>query len=209
MQYGHKGPEARESCRLFIGTSDCRSFEREKRILLATQRFRYCHQCGDHTALLSEGRTPPSVMPIDSPRESASGGNENSTGDSLVRRLEGLPWGRRRRPKRPLAHDSRILLALACLPFLPAAPTPRASLPTFPDKTAATTTTNNRPTTIHRAGASSLSLFPMNVVVVLGAAFLGCCCLWVVGRDTEGVFPFVGSRQLWLFGELTTWLTVG
>jgi len=25
MQYGHKGPEARESCRLFIGTSDCHS----------------------------------------------------------------------------------------------------------------------------------------------------------------------------------------
>jgi len=117
MQYGHKGPEARKSCRLFIGTSGCRSSH------IVSALFGNCHQCGDHTALLSEGRTPPSVMPIDSPRESASGGNENSTGDPLVRRLEGLPWGRRRRPKRPLAHDSRILLALACLPFLPTAPT--------------------------------------------------------------------------------------
>lgn len=143
MQYGHKGPEARKSCRLFIGTSDCRSSFVVTRPLsgkkAASSTFGgnvdNCHQCGDHTALLSEGRTPPSVMPIDSPRESASGGNENSTGDSLVRRLEGLPWGRRRRPKRPLAHDSRILLALACLPFLPAAPTlspaqtPRVSPP--------------------------------------------------------------------------------
>jgi hypothetical protein len=60
-------------------------------------------------------------MPIYSPHESASGGNENSTGDSLVRCLEGLPW-RCRHHQRPLAHDSRILLALACLPFLPTAP---------------------------------------------------------------------------------------
>lgn len=28
MQYGHKGPEARKSCRLFIGTSDCHSVVR-------------------------------------------------------------------------------------------------------------------------------------------------------------------------------------
>ena len=28
MQYGHKGPEARGSCRLFIGASDCHSVVR-------------------------------------------------------------------------------------------------------------------------------------------------------------------------------------
>jgi hypothetical protein len=31
MQYGHKGPEARESYRLFIGTSDCHSVVRSNR----------------------------------------------------------------------------------------------------------------------------------------------------------------------------------
>ena len=55
------------------------------------------HQRGDHAALLSEGHTPPSVMPIDSPHGSASGGNENSTGGPLVRRLRGCLAGRRRR----------------------------------------------------------------------------------------------------------------
>lgn len=50
------------------------------------------HRCGDHTALLSGGLTPPSVMPIDSPHESASGGNENSSGDPLSRGLHGFAW---------------------------------------------------------------------------------------------------------------------
>jgi len=106
MQYGHKGPEARESCRLFIGTSDCHSIAVATaktlsllRVVIAgrASSLGNCHQCGDHTALLSEGHTPPSVMPIYSPHESASGGNENSTGDSLVRCLEGLPWRCRHR----------------------------------------------------------------------------------------------------------------
>jgi len=73
MQYGHKGPEAQRSCRLFIGTSDCHSvclhgtaFGQQGSLLFAF-KVNY-HQCGDHTALLSEGHTPPSVMPIYSPR---------------------------------------------------------------------------------------------------------------------------------------------
>lgn len=130
--------------------------------------FGNCHQCGGHTALLSEGHTPPSVMPIYSPHGSASGGNENSTGDSLVRCLEGLPWGVAT-AKRPLAHDSRILLALACLPFLPAAP-------------------SDRP----RTGEGALSLM----------------CPWGLPARARSNLA-EGSRQLWLFGELTTWLTVG
>ena len=44
-------------------------------------------------ALLGGGRTPPSVMPIDSPHEPASGGNENSPGGAL--------------PRSPLARRSR------------------------------------------------------------------------------------------------------
>jgi len=112
MQYGHKGPVRHNipaGCSLEPVTAT-----RRHRISLGNS-----HQCGGHTALLREGHTPPSVMPIYSPHESASGGNENSPGDSLVRSLEGLPYGCHHHPTEPLAHDSGILLALACLPFLP------------------------------------------------------------------------------------------
>lgn len=45
------------------------------------ERESRAHQCRGSTALPGGGRTPPLVMPISSPREPASGGNENS------------PWG--------------------------------------------------------------------------------------------------------------------
>jgi len=35
MQYGHKGPEAQRSCRLFIGTSDCHSGRSQQLFSLA------------------------------------------------------------------------------------------------------------------------------------------------------------------------------
>ena len=101
MQYGHKGPEARKPCGLFIGTSDCHSIVRRNGDrCLAFVGLVTAISVGGHTALLSEGHTPPSVMPIYSPHESASGGNENSTGDSLVRCPEGLPWRCRHRRKK-------------------------------------------------------------------------------------------------------------
>jgi hypothetical protein len=51
------------------------------------------HQRGGRTALLSGGLTPPSVMPIDSPHGSASGGNENSSGAPPPQGPLGQPWG--------------------------------------------------------------------------------------------------------------------
>jgi len=45
------------------------------------------HQHRESAALLSEGHTPPSVMYIDSPHETASEGNENSLRDALSRSL--------------------------------------------------------------------------------------------------------------------------
>ena len=88
-------------------------------------------------ALLGGGRTPPSVMPIDSPHEPASGGNENSPGGAL--------------PRSPLAHvgvqgrhhlsglhswptAAECCALLACLPLLPGlgAPCPARRSPHTP-----------------------------------------------------------------------------
>ena len=79
IQYEDQGPEARESRRPFIGASDGHW------VLLLLHRVRCSHstfeihdghstirvhRCGDHTAMLSGGLTPPSVMPIEWPHES-------------------------------------------------------------------------------------------------------------------------------------------
>lgn len=90
IQYEAQGPETRErACRLFIGASDLRgSFPG---IPLLPCGVRVCalfpkprdHQRGDYTALLGGGLTPPPVVPIHSPHEPASGGNENSPGGAL------------------------------------------------------------------------------------------------------------------------------
>ncbi len=70
-------------------------------------------------ALLGGGLTPPSVMPINSPREPASGGKENSSGGPLPRGLLGPAMWRVTTQGHTQAHCSRKLHLLACLPFLP------------------------------------------------------------------------------------------
>ena len=67
--------------------------------------------------MLSGGHTPPSVMPIDSPHGSASGGNENSSGAPPPQGPLGQPSGCRHRTALR-AHHSRMLHVLACLPIL-------------------------------------------------------------------------------------------
>ena len=128
IQYEDQGPEARESRRPFIGASDGHW------VLLLLHRVRCSHstfeihdghstirvhRCGDHTALLSGGLTPPSVMPIDSPHESASGGNENSSGDPLSRGLLGLAWVVSP-PRTSTSSPSQQNVALAFLFAIPA-----------------------------------------------------------------------------------------
>ena len=88
------------------------------------------HQCRGSTALLRGGHTPPLVMPISSPHEPASGGNENSPWGALPQSLL-APVTRCHHPSSGVcpvefqAHHSRMLHMLACLP-IPSDSTPAA-----------------------------------------------------------------------------------
>jgi hypothetical protein len=78
------------------------------------------------TALLNGGHRSPSVMPIDSPHESASGGNENSPGGALPRSLLApITW--RRHPSDEAPSPSQQNVAHACLFATPARPDPGAA----------------------------------------------------------------------------------
>lgn len=70
--------------------------------------------------MLSGGHTPPSVMPIDSPHEPPSGGNDNSPGGALPQGLLATVSVWRHHLRATLqAHHSRMLLN-ACLFATPA-----------------------------------------------------------------------------------------
>jgi len=78
------------------------------------------HQRQGHAALLSGGHTPPSVMPIDSPHEPPSEGNDNSLGGALPQGLLATVSVWRHHLRATLqAHHSRMLLN-ACLFATPA-----------------------------------------------------------------------------------------
>lgn len=140
IQYEGQGPGTRCHHRLFSGASDRHSFvchlsfsegrhpslsSRPAAVLFAfaqhrVWRTRAHRQRKGHAALLSGGRTSPSVMLIGSPHEPASGGNENSTGGALPRSLLAIFTRRHRHSERAFqAHRSRMLHMLACLPLLP------------------------------------------------------------------------------------------
>ena len=76
------------------------------------------HQCGDYTALPGGGRTPPPVVPIHSPHEPASGGNENSPGGALPRGPACMHSGML--PSRSAPIPAQQNVALACLFAIPA-----------------------------------------------------------------------------------------
>jgi hypothetical protein len=76
------------------------------------------HQCGDCTALLGGGPTPPPVVPIHSPHEPASGGNENSSGGALP--LRPACTHSEMLPSRSAPIPAQQKVALACLFAIPA-----------------------------------------------------------------------------------------
>ena len=82
------------------------------------------HQCGDYTALPGGGRTPPPVVPIHSPHEPASGGNENSPGGAPPRGPACTPSGML--PSRSAPIPAQRKVALACLFAIPAGRPPPA-----------------------------------------------------------------------------------
>ena len=164
------------------------------------------HQCGDYTALPGGGRTPPPVVPIHSPREPASGGNENSPGGALPRGPACTHSGML--PSRSAPIPAQQNVALACLFAIPAVGWP-------PD--------GPRPVRLCVVWPPLLGppfslppgppLFPPPRGGGPGERRAG---EERRGRVTGGPAP--GPRgprgshpgvQLWLFGAFTTWLTVG
>ena len=76
------------------------------------------HQRKEHAALLSGGHTSSSGMPISSPHEPASGGNENSSGGALPQSLLAPNLRRHHQVDVPSPLQQNVAL-LACLPLLP------------------------------------------------------------------------------------------